>query len=104
MSGVFLFIGDYIDIVEAKKENRLDKTVELENAQNQIKSYAFWASCSFGLLTDSKIIQVIGTSKLNIGMEVIFNCSREELKEKFIELHNLIAKDNLSKFYEKLIK
>ena len=26
------------------------------------------------------------------------------LKEKFIELHNLIAKDNLSKFYEKLIK
>ncbi len=97
-------INQTLLIVEAKKENRLDKTVELENAQNQIKSYAFWASCSFGLLTDSKIIQVIGTSKLNIGMEVIFNCSREELKEKFIELHNLIAKDNLSKFYEKLIK
>ncbi|WP_291098653.1 MULTISPECIES: type I restriction enzyme HsdR N-terminal domain-containing protein [unclassified Flavobacterium] len=91
-------------IVEAKKEGRLQKITELENSQNQVKSYAFWASCSFGFLTDSKIIQVIGVSHLNTGMDVIFNCYREELKDKFLELYKLASKDSLSKFYEKLIK
>lgn len=97
-------INQALLIVEAKKENRLDKIVELENAQNQVKSYAFWSSCSFGLLTDSKTIQVIGLSQSNIGMEVVFNCNRGELKEKFIGLYKLISKDSLSKHYENLIK
>lgn len=97
-------INQALLIVEAKKEKRLDKAVELENAQNQVKSYAFWSSCSFGLLTDSKTVQVIGLSQSNIGMEVVFHCNRGELKEKFIGLYKLISKDSLSKHYENLIK
>lgn len=84
-------INQSLLIVEAKKEGKLQKAVELENAQNQVNSYAFWSSCSFGLLTDSKIIQVLDVSNSNIGMEVIFNCNREELKEKFFELYKLVS-------------
>lgn len=90
-------------IVEAKKEGRLQKSIELENSQNQVRSYAFWASCSFGLLTDSQIIQIIGYSSTMIGMEVIFNCDRKELKDRFTELYTLISKKTLSLFYENRI-
>jgi hypothetical protein len=46
-------------IAEAKKEDRLYKQVELDKAQKQVKSYAVWLSCHFGLVTDSKLIQII---------------------------------------------
>lgn len=91
-------------IVEAKKEGKLSKSTDLENAKNQLKSYAFWSSCNFGLLTDSKLIQVIGFSQSNIGMEIIFECTREELKNNFTNLYKLISKNSLSKYHEILIQ
>lgn len=96
-------INQSLLIVEAKKEGKLQKSIELESAQNQIRSYAFWSSCSFGFLTDSKVIQILGVSNSNIGMEVIFNCNREELKDNFFEIYKLISLGSLSKYYEKLI-
>ena len=89
-------------VAEAKKENRLYKQVELENAQNQVKSYAIWLSCHFGLITDSKTLQIIDLfPKLN-GMKVIFECKKEELKDKFGEIFDLISKESLTEYYEKM--
>jgi len=36
-------------VAEAKKEDRLYKQVELDKAQKQVKSYAIWLSCHFGI-------------------------------------------------------
>ena len=91
-------------IVEAKKEDRLNKQVELDKAQKQAKSYALWLSCHFGLITDSKTIQIIDLFPTISGMKVLFNCKREELKEKFEDIYKLISKESLTKYYEKLYK
>jgi hypothetical protein len=91
-------------VVEAKKEDRLNKQVELDKAQKQVKSYAVWLSCHFGLVTDSKTIQIIDLFPTINGMKVLFKCKREELKEKFEEIYKLISKESLTKYYEKLYK
>lgn len=91
-------------VVEAKKEDRLNKQVELDKAQKQVKSYAVWLSCHFGLVTDSKTIQIIDLFPKINGMKVLFKCKREELKEKFEEIYKLISKESLTKYYEKLYK
>ena len=89
-------------VVEAKKEGRLNKQLELDKAQKQVKSYAVWLSCHFGLVTDSKTIQIIDLfTKIN-GMTVLFKCKREELKEKFDEIYKLISKESLTNYYEEL--
>lgn len=97
-------IGQTLLIAEAKKEDRLYKQVELDKAQRQVKSYAIWLSCHFGLVTDSKVLQVIDLFPSINGMNVIFECTRAELKEKFVILYNLINKKHLSLYYENLIK
>lgn len=89
-------------IAEAKKEDRLYKQVELDKAQKQVKSYAVWLSCHFGLVTDSKTLQIIDLFPSINGMKVIFECKREELKDKFGEIFDLISKENLTEYYEKL--
>lgn len=96
--------GQPLLVVEAKKEDRLYKQVELEKAQKQVKSYAIWLSCHFGLVTDSKDIQVIDLFPSIKGMKVIFNCKRENLKENFHQLYKLISKHSLTKYYEKLVR
>jgi len=89
-------------VVEAKKEGKLNKQLELDKAQKQVKSYAVWLSCHFGLVTDSKTIQIIDLfTKIN-GMTVLFQCKREELKEKFDEIYKLISKESLTNYYEEL--
>ena len=96
--------GQTLLVVEAKKEDRLYKQVELDKAQKQVKSYAIWLSCHFGLVTDSKNIQVIDLFPSIKGMKVIFDCKRENLKENFQHLYKMISKDSLTKYYEQLIK
>ena len=96
--------GQTLLVVEAKKEDRLYKQVELDKAQKQVKSYAIWLSCHFGLITDSKNIQIIDLFPSIKGMQVIFDCKRENLKENFPKIYKLISKDSLTKYYEKLIK
>ncbi|CAN5784433.1 hypothetical protein BH20ACI4_BH20ACI4_24840 [soil metagenome] len=96
--------GQTLLVVEAKKEGRLYKQVELDKAQKQVKSYAIWLSCHFGLVTDSKTIQVIDLFPSIKGMQVVFDCKRENLKENFRHLYKLISKDSLTKYYEKLIR
>ena len=96
--------GQTLLVVEAKKEDRLYKQVELDRAQKQVKSYAIWLSCHFGLVTDSKTIQVIDLFPSIKGMQVVFDCKRENLKENFRHLYKLISKDSLTNYYEKLIR
>ncbi len=96
--------GQPLLVAEAKKEERLLKQVELDKAQKQVKSYAVWLSCHFGLVTDSKIIQVIDLFPSIKGMKVIFECKRDELKERFYELYQLISKTSLTKYYEQIMQ
>jgi len=91
-------------VVEAKKEERLHKEVELDKAQKQVKSYAIWLSCYFGLVTDSNKIQVLDLFASIKGINVIFECRRDELKDRFSELYSLISKEALTKFYESKMK
>ncbi len=95
-------------VVEAKKEERLVKEIELEKAQKQTKSYAIWLSCHFGLVTDSNKIQVLDLYPPMLqpqvaDVDVKFECTRGELKERFGELYSLIGKPALVKYYEDLI-
>lgn len=92
--------GQPLLVAEAKKEDRLLKQVELDKAQKQVKSYAIWLSCHFGLVTDSKTIQVIDLFPSIGGMKVIFDCKREDLKNRFLELYKLISKASLTNYYE----
>lgn len=86
--------------VEAKKETRLKKPVELEKAQNQAKSYSIWTGCSFSMITDSRILQVHKLARNHVENDkLLFSCNRTELKEKFQDLYRLISKDSLTKFY-----
>lgn len=94
--------GQILLVVEAKKEDRLYKQVELDKAQKQVKSYAIWLSCRFGLVTDSKTIQIIDLFPRINEMKVIFECKREELKENFEYIYKLISKNSLTKYYEQI--
>lgn len=96
--------GQTLLVAEAKKEDRLYKQVELDKAQKQVKSYAIWLSCHFGIVTDSKTIQVIDLFPSIKGMKVIFDCKRENLKENFHQLYKLTSKNSLTKYYEQLIR
>jgi hypothetical protein len=96
--------GQPLLVAEAKKEDRLYKQVELDKAQKQVKSYAVWLSCHFGLVTDSKTIQVIDLFPSIKGMKVIFDCKRDELKDRFYELYKLISKDSLTNYYEQILR
>ena len=66
--------------VEAKREERLTKTVELENAFKQARCYAMWTGCRHCLVTDGKtvILYRIGMSTLEKESELI-RFEREEL-------------------------
>ena len=90
-------------VVEAKKEHRLVKQAELENAQRQTKSYSVWLGCHFGLVTDSRTIQVLDLMPNIGGMEVVFECERVDLKENFLKLYNIISKQKLNEYYLQLV-
>lgn len=97
-------ISEYpVLLVEAKKEHRLTKQVELQSAQLQLKSYAIGTGCRFGLVTDSQIVQILDLMP-NIGSyTVLFECERTELINRFGEIYNLINKDRLKDYYLELI-
>ncbi|MFQ9317268.1 hypothetical protein [Dysgonomonas mossii] len=90
-------------LVEAKKEERLTKQTELMNAQLQLKSYAIGTGCKFGLITDSKTVQVLDLMPNMGAYKVIFECQRAELKSSFIELYNHISRERLKDYYLELI-
>lgn len=91
-------------VVEAKKEFRLTKKGELEKAQRQTKSYSIWLGCHFGLVTDSRTIQVLDLMPNIRGLEVLFECERAELKSRFKEMYEIIGKDRLRNYYLKYIQ
>lgn len=97
-------LADYpVLLVEAKKEDRLTKQVELQNAQLQLKSYAIGTGCRFGLVTDSRIVQVLDLMPNMGAYKVIFECQRTELKDRFLELYNFIGREKLKEYYRELI-
>lgn len=97
-------ISDYpVLLVEAKKEHRLIKQVELQNAQLQLKSYAIGTGCRFGLITDSQIVQVLDLMPNISSYKVLFECQRAELKDGFLELYNFIGREKLKEYYAGLI-
>ncbi|RZK27191.1 MAG: restriction endonuclease subunit R [Flavobacterium sp.] len=89
-------------IAEAKCHMLLDKTNDLSTAMKQATSYALHSSCSFGIITDAKLIKVMRFSFKKEHREPIFECSIDDLQEKFDTLYNLISKDNLSRYYKRL--
>ena len=98
--------GQVLLIAEAKKESRLVKSVELDNARNQVRSYGVFSGCLFGLITDAKIIEVISLYPImdNNGDIEIFKCGLDELKKNFGELYKLVSKESLTHRYGKLLK
>ena len=90
-------------VVEAKRESRLTKEVELLKAQKQTKSYAIWLSCHFGLVSDGKKIQVLDLFPSIGGMNVLFECNIDTLKAEFGKLYSLIGKTRLVAYYEDLV-
>ncbi len=96
--------GQPLLVAEAKREERLYKQVELDKAQKQVKSYAVWLSCHFGIVTDSKVIQVLDLFPSINSMKVLFECKREDLKDFFLDLYKVASKECLTKYYEQLIR
>jgi hypothetical protein len=86
-------------IVEAKCENKLILQSELKKAQDQVRHYACCSYCHFGLVTDSKVLQIIDLSKNNPEIHVMFDCKTEELENKFDDIHQMISKERLIKHY-----
>ncbi|MDK9717053.1 MAG: type I restriction enzyme HsdR N-terminal domain-containing protein [Trichlorobacter sp.] len=86
--------------VEAKREDKFKKPTELVKAKNQAKSYALWTGCSYCLVTDGKTIVVSELARSHVQNDrQLFCCTKEELKERFQELFNLISKDVLTSYY-----
>jgi hypothetical protein len=96
--------GQVLLTVEAKKEERLSKPVELKNARNQAKSYALWTGCYYSMITDSRQIEVYKLARTHTEDDrLLFSCSRTELKEKFGTLYAAVSKEVLTAYYlEKL--
>jgi len=101
--------GQVLLIIEAKKEDCKTKTLVLDKAKKQVKSYAYWLGCYYGLVTDGRKIQVLDlfgptikgdNGSIKTGIKILFECTRTELKDRFIEFYNLISKEKLTKFYE----
>ena len=90
-------------VTEAKRESKLNKETELVKARNQVKSYGFWLSCRFGLVTDSRKIQVLELFPLIHGKDILFECLRGELKDRFPELYRIVGKKYLVEYYERII-
>ena len=83
--------GQVLLVVEAKKEDRLIKKVELNKAERQAKSYALWVGCKYCMITDSDIIEVLKlTSNYKKDDKLLFSCTRDELDRRFEELYALI--------------
>ncbi|MGL5937494.1 MAG: hypothetical protein ACRCY5_02070 [Phocaeicola sp.] len=64
-------------IVEVKREFRLANRTELAKAQRQTRSYSIWTGCKFGLVTDSRVIQVLDIMP-NLGPhKVLFDANAQ---------------------------
>jgi len=86
--------------VEAKREDRLRKKVELQKAKNQAKSYALWTGCYYCMVTDGRVIEALRIARSHIeDDETIFSCAREDLKRRFSELYGYISKQALTAVY-----
>jgi hypothetical protein len=95
-------------IVEAKREGLFAKReggqfkdpTKVADAQDQLRNYAYWTRCHFGLLTDSKTIQITDFS--NFNHEVYQTYLREDIENSFAEIYDKISKKSLTSYYEKL--
>lgn len=92
-------------VVEAKIQDKLNTITEIKESQDQVTSYSFWLSCHFGLITDSKLIQVIDLVPTKLGSpKVLFSCNRNELQANFDTLYALVSKESLTNYYERIIQ
>lgn len=89
--------------VEAKREERLSKEIELKNAFQQAKCYAVWTGCRFCLVTDSKdvVLYKIGFSNIEKECE-LFRLTRANIATEFPKLYALCSKESLSEYYQSL--
>lgn len=89
--------GQFLLVVEAK---RASKGGELEAAFKQSKSYAFWIGCYHSLVTDGEHIEVFGLSANHVKSDtLLLRCHRNDLREKFPEIYNLVGKKALVKYF-----
>jgi len=102
-----LFNSDYESLrnqviltVEAKREERLTRSIDIEKARKQAKSYALWTGCYHCFVTDSRQIAVYKLARNHKEEDkLLFSCSRETLKDKFCELYQIISKNSLTRYY-----
>jgi hypothetical protein len=89
-------------IVEAKRETRLEKEAELDNARKQAKSYAVWTGCYHCLVTDARKVVVYKLARNHMESDTqLFSCHISELKDNFGLLYSIISKKSLSNYYLK---
>jgi len=96
--------GQVLLIAEAKKEKRLVRPTELENAFRQAKCYAMWAQCRHLLVTDGRMIVAYQILRGGHDDQIpLFSCERHELRERFAALYAALSRDVLTKFYLRLV-
>ncbi len=96
--------GQVLLIAEAKKEDRLKRPTEIQNAFRQAKSYAVWAQCRHLLVTDGR--QIVAYEILRAGVideTPVFTCQRGELIDQFGKLYAKCSKKALTRFYTRLV-
>lgn len=98
-----LLPGQVLLIAETKKHFN-DKDCKIQQARDQVKSYAMWGNCHYGLITDGKILEVIKLFAPTTTKELIFQCDQKTLKSKFDELYKKISKKSLTEHYNKLME
>lgn len=96
--------GQVLLIAEAKKEDRLTRPTELQNAFRQAKNYAMWTQCRHLLVTDGRTIVVYQILRAGqVDDHPVFECERQDLKDQFSKLYGKVSKPVLSRFYLNLV-
>lgn len=104
-TGIEAFNNQVLLIAEGKKfKDNASASVKQEEARNQVKSYAYWVSCHFGLIADSNKVEVISLLPIVGSRKVIFECRHDELKKSFKDLYKLIGKQSLTHYYGSLLE
>ncbi|MCP9819846.1 type I restriction enzyme HsdR N-terminal domain-containing protein [Synechococcus sp. Cruz-9H2] len=92
--------GQALITVEAKRDNYLSNARQLQQAHDQAKSYCYWTQCDFFMVTDGQKTHVYRVGRGNYAkIDPLFECARQDLKQRFPELYTLVSKESLTNHY-----
>jgi hypothetical protein len=92
--------GQPLITIEAKRDKYLSNAKQLQQAHDQAKSYCYWTQCDFFMVTDGQATHVyrVGRGKYD-NIEPVFECARQDLRQRFPELYALVSKESLTSHY-----